>query len=215
MKRITVQHALLTVGDMNIDFSSWSLKKKIVVGVVGALVVLGVIGAVFGEDPNSTSGGSSSGNGDGIPAATAPKTTVPKTPAQILEERVKDEAGAKSNLEGYSSRIRTVTIENGIATIEMNGDENLTDGTTKSSNRRLVLDAIRALKSAGVAYDSAFIAVYYPLVDNLGAVSMEPVLRYSFSLERIGLIQPDNVDTKGMDYDFADLGTIVHPAFRW
>lgn len=197
---------------MNIDFSSWSKKKKIVVSIVGAFVALGVIGAIFGEDPQ-TSTNNSSVTTDSSSNSTA--AAVPKTPAQILQERVEKEAGSKSNLDGYSSRVRTVSIEDGRVTIELNGDENLTEGTTKSSNRRLVLDAIRALKSTDSSYEIAFIAVHYPLIDNLGGTSMEPVLRYTFSLDRIGRIQPDNVDTKGMDSDFADLGTIVHPAFRW
>jgi hypothetical protein len=194
---------------MNIDFPNWSAKKKIVVSVIGALFVMGVIGAVFGEDPDIS--------GSQTPATTdsADETTVPKSPAQALQELVEKEAGSKSNLDGNSSRIRTVSIEDGRATIEMNGDENLTEGTTKSSNRRLVLDAIKALKSSGVNYEIAFIAVHYPLVNNLGETAVEPVLRYTFSLEQIGRIQPDNVDTKGMDSNFADLGTIVHPAFVW
>lgn len=196
---------------MNFDFSSWSKRKKIAASVVGVFVALGVIGAIFGEDPQTTRVDNSKS-----PNATSDlMTTVPQSPAQVLRDRVEKEAGSKSNLDGYSSRIRTVTVDGGIASIEMNGDENLTEGTTKSSNRRLVLDAIRALKSSGITYDTAFIAVFYPLVDNLGGTSMEPVLRYTFSLERIGRIQPDNVDTKGMDYDFADIATIVHPAFRW
>ena len=187
---------------MKFDFANWSVKKKIVVSVVGSLFTLSVVGAVFGEDPQTSN-------------KNADNTTVPKSSSQVLLERVEKEAGKKSNLDGFSSRIRNVAIQGGKVSIEMNGNQNLTEGLTKSTNRRLVLDALKALKSSGVTYESAYIAVYYPLVNNLGEMSVLPVLRYTFSFEQIGRIQPENVDTKGMDRNFADLGTVVHPAFAW
>ena len=195
---------------MKINFSTWSRKKKVIVSVVAAFFALGLVGSVFGEDPETSRSNSSTET-----EVTTPKTTVAQSPTEILKARVEKEAGSKSNIDGYSARVRTVSVEDGQVTIEMNGQENISDGTTKSANRRLVLDAITALKASGVTYETAFIAVYFPLVDNLGGTSMDPVLRYTFSSAQIMRIQPDNVDTKGMDSNFADLGTSVHPAFAW
>jgi len=201
---------------MDLRFSNWSRKKKTWVQVIGALAILGIVGAVFGEEPATSPSSSKEESATTKTAeSTISTTTNPPSPARIIRNQVESEAGTKSNLDGYESRVRNVLITDGVVTIEMNGDDNLSSGLVKSTNRRLVLDAISALKKAGVPFESADIFVYFPLVDNLGNVSMNAVLGYSFTVDRINQIQPENVDTKRMDSNFADLGTFIHPAFRW
>lgn len=153
----------------------------------------------------------------------APSSDSDKMPSNVvlspvgkLEQVILKETGSKSNLKETSgARMRSFTFSGGRVVIEMNGDENLSSGLTKSANRRLVLKAIKGLQKSAVTFDSAVIAVYYPLVDNLGNTSVDQVLKYSFSAARVVAINTDNVDTHGMDVGFADIATIVHPAFAW
>lgn len=153
-----------------------------------------------------------------MPASNSDDTqsTASLTPAERLEKYVLDETGDETNLkETGGSRLRALSLNDGKVVIEMNGDENISSGLTKSTNRRLVLKAIKGLQESGATFDSAVISVYYPLIDKLGNTSVDVVLMYSFSASRIAAINPDNVDAKGMDLGFADIDTFIHPAFAW
>jgi hypothetical protein len=99
--------------------------------------------------------------------------------------------------------------------IRLLGSENITSGLTKSSNRRLVLETIKAYQSAGLTSQFIAIDVYYPLVDNLGTEKLYRILGYGFTQDRIMAITADNIDTERMDENFADEFTFVHPEFQW
>lgn len=137
-----------------------------------------------------------------------------KTPQGRLSTAVQKETG-KTNLKGYGERIQLVEWSSAKTTIQLLGDENLSAGLTKSSNRRLVLEAIAGYQKTGLSSETIVIEVFYPLVDNLGNESLSRVLGYGFSQERISMIQPENIDPKLMDSGFADLFTSIHPSFRW
>lgn len=137
-----------------------------------------------------------------------------KTPQGRLSAAVRKETG-KTNLKGYGDRIQLVEWSSAETTIQLLGDENLSTGLTKSSNRRLVLEAITGYQKSGLSSETIVIEVFYPLVDNLGNESLNRVLRYGFSQERISVIRPENVDPKQMDSNFADLFTSIHPTFLW
>lgn len=147
---------------------------------------------------------------------TSSSEKVPATPAGQVQSAVTKQAGKSTNLDGVGGdRIKSVYISGGTLTVEMYGDENLSEGLTKSANRRLVLKAIKGIQNAGVSYTDATITVFYPLVDKLGNTSVDKVLSYSFSGAQISKINTDNVDTHNMDSGFADLGEYVHSAFAW
>jgi len=141
------------------------------------------------------------------------ETSNDTTPEGRLSSAVLKETG-KTNLKGYGSRIQLVEWSSAKTTIQLLGDENISTGLTKSSNRRLVLETIAAYKKSGLSSETIVVEVFYPLVDNLGNESLNRVLGYGFSQERISRIQPDNIDPKQMDSNFADLFTSIHPAFR-
>jgi hypothetical protein len=170
--------------------------RKILLGIFAALIVLPITISVLGGDSK-------------------PKLSATATPLEVLESNIKSEAGDSSNIQGYKNRIQVLTLDSSMIYLEMNGDDNLTEGTIKSSNRRLVLDAIRAIQNSKVAFDTAVIAVRFPLVDNLGNTTMDLVLKYGFSAGRLNQINTANIDTHNMDVDFADISTIIHPSFEW
>lgn len=85
-----------------------------------------------------------------MPASNSDDTqsTASLTPAERLEKYVLDETGDETNLkETGGSRLRALSLNDGKVVIEMNGDENISSGLTKSTNRRLVLKAIKDRKS--------------------------------------------------------------------
>ena len=168
----------------------WHKKKRFwVLGIIAFLVILG---ALQNED-------------------TAP---VDKSPQGRLAAAVLKESG-NTNIKGYGNRIQNVEWTNAKTTIQLLGDENLSEGMTKSSNRRLVLEAITAYQKSGLISDTISIEIFYPLIDNLGNQTLNRVLGYGFSQDRISRIRAENVDPKQMDLNFADMYTSIHPAFRW
>lgn len=205
-----------------------STKGKVGVVIV-ALFVLSVVASAF-DDSDSVSDTQETPAGSGESGVTvqsetsaAPETTsapevtsAPEaaTPSERLTEAVLKETG-KSNVNGYGDRIQVVESSEEQTLVRLLGDENLTSGLTKSSNRRLVLEAITAYQSSGITSQFIAIEIYFPLVDNLGAVKLFRVLGYGFTQERIMAITPGNIDTKRMDENFADEFTFVHATFRW
>ena len=206
------------------------------VGVIfGAVVVLSIVAAAFGDadteseaTPASTVTEAPRSEPSDAPTTTIPEvastvvettTTIPavtedNSPVARLIAAVSKETG-KTNIEGYGDRIQLVEWSQEQTLIRVLGTENLTSGLTKASNRRLVLDGIRAYQESGLSSEFIAIEVYFPLVDNLGAENLRRVLGYGFTQERISLIQTQNIDTKRMDTNFADEFTYVHPAFAW
>jgi hypothetical protein len=205
-----------------------STKGKVGV-VLGALLVLSVVASALGDsDPASDAQETSTEVGEtGVTSSTettsapevtsAPEETAPPeaaTPSERLTEAVLKETG-KSNVKGYGDRIQVVESSEEQTLVRLLGDENLTSGLTKSSNRRLVLEAITAYQSSGITSQFIAIEIYFPLVDNLGTEKLFRVLGYGFTQERIMAITPGNIDTKRMDENFADEFTFIHPSFRW
>ncbi len=167
-------------------------RRRIIVIVVAVLVVFPIIGALFGSDAKTTTT---------TPAANA-------SPLTKLTNAVTDEVGS-------SKDVRAINLTEGSAVIDLNGKDNLTEGLIKSSNRRLVLKAIDGLRTSGVSYTEVQISVYFPLTDKLGNTTTELVLQYAFTRDRILMINTEGVDVKDMDAGFADISTVIAPAFRW
>lgn len=195
---------------MKKTWSSLSTLKKVLVVVFSFFVISGILGSLFGEDTKTATPSSS----DSTVAKTAP-ATVPASPESALRKLVEKEAGDSTNLDGYSGRIKSLDVSDEQVLIDMHGSENLTDGMVKSANRRLVLDAITAYQKSGLTATEIFISVWYPLTDNLGNATLRRVLSYGFSAAQISKINAENVDTKNMDSNFADVSTAIYPAFRW
>lgn len=183
-------------------------RALIFVGVaLGFLVIISMIPS--NED--------SSSNGDNTDQSADADVTSPAeavTPVGRLTDAIRDETG-KSNIEGYGDRIQLVEFSEEQTLIRLLGSENITSGLTKSSNRRLVLETIKAYQSAGLTSQFIAIDVYYPLVDNLGTEKLYRILGYGFTQDRIMAITADNIDTERMDENFADEFTFVHPEFQW
>lgn len=137
-----------------------------------------------------------------------------ESPEGRLTAAILEETG-KTNIKEYGERIRLVEWSGEQTLIRILGNENISSGLTKSSNRRLVLETITAYQKSGLSSEIIAIEVFYPLVDNLGNETLNKVLGYGFTQERITKIQAGNIDTKMMDTNFADLFTAIHPAFRW
>ncbi len=116
---------------------------------------------------------------------------------------------------GSSIQIPSAYVAGDTVTVILSGTDNLTEGLTKSSNRRLVLKAIDGLRTSGVSYEKVVISVNYPLTDKLGNTREEKVLEFAFTRDRIVQINTDGVDVNNMDNGFADISTYIHPAFRW
>ena len=191
---------------MKKTWSSLSTLKKVLVVVISFFVISGILGSLFGEDTKTTTPSSS----DSTVAKTAPAS-----PESALRKLVEKEAGDSTNLDGYSGRIKSLDVSDEQVLIDMHGSENITDGMVKSANRRLVLDAITAYQKSGLTATEVFISVWYPLTDNLGNTTLRRVLSYGFSAAQISKINAENVDTKNMDSNFADVSTAIYPAFRW
>jgi len=188
----------------------YDLKRRALIFFGGTPSFLLLVSIIPSGDDSSSSG-RSSGQSDTTQKA---QTTQPATADAKLSAAVRKEAG-KSNIDNYGDRIQYIEWTEEQTLIRLLGDENLSSGLTKSSNRRLVLDAIEAYQSAGLASESIAIDIYFPLVDNLGNEKLYRVLGYGFTQERIMAINPGNIDTKRMDANFADEFTFVHPAFQW
>ena len=138
------------------------------------------------------------------------------TPAGIIEAAVIKEAGNSSSIDGAGGkRVKYILVSSKKIDIEIYGDENLSEGLTKSANRRLVLDTIKAVQDANVNFSEATIKVFYPLVDKLGNTTIDKVLSYTFTGAQLAKINTGNIDTHNMDNDFADVGQFIHPAFAW
>jgi hypothetical protein len=193
---------------MKNSWNALSRGKKIVVGVVGFFLVMSLIGVLFGSDTATVS------DSDEVPSATS-ESKEPESPLEKLTKAVREEAGDKTNLDGYSDRIKEISVTNEIVAIDLMGSDNLTEGLVKGANRGLVLDAIKAYQKASVSSEKLAITIWFPLVDNLGNAELDEVLIYEFSSSQIEKINPEGVDTKRMDENFADVYTYVHPAFEW
>lgn len=141
-------------------------------------------------------------------------TSENESPQGRLADAILVETG-KTNIKGYGDRVQLVEWSDEQTLIRLLGDENITEGTTKSSNRRLVLETISAYQQSGLSSEIIAIEIFYPLIDNLGNESLSKILGYGFTQEQITLIRSENIDTKRMDINFADLFTIIHPSFRW
>ena len=138
------------------------------------------------------------------------------TPAGIIEAAVIQEAGKSSNIDGSGGkRIKYILVSSEKIDIEIYGDENLSEGLTKSANRRLVLDTIKAVQDVKVGFSEVTIKVFYPLVDKLGNTTIDKVLSYTFTSDQLMKINTANIDTKNMDNGFADVDQFIHPAFAW
>lgn len=193
-----------------------SAKGKVGV-VVGALFLVSVVASVVDDSDRVEDAETSSVTTQATEVTSSTEvapTTEVATPSQRLADAILTETG-RSNIRGHGDRIQLVESSDEQTLIRLLGDENLTSGLTKGSNRRLVLRAITAYQAAGITSEFIAIDIYFPLVDNLGTVSLRRVLGYGFTQERIMAITPGNVDTKRMDANFADEFTFVHPAFRW
>jgi hypothetical protein len=138
------------------------------------------------------------------------------TPAGIIESAITKEAGKSSSIDGAGGkRVKYILVSNMKINIEIYGDENLSGGLTKSANRRLVLDVIKAVQVAKVGFHEATIKVFYPLVDKLGNTTIDEVLSYTFTGGQLMKINTGNIDTHNMDSGFADVDQFIHPAFAW
>ena len=199
-----------TVKSMKKIWSSLSTLKKVLVVVVSFFVVSGILGSLFGQETTTPTPSSS----ESTIAKTTPATVAP-SPESALRKFVEKEAGNSTNLDGYTGRIKSLDVSGEQVLIDMHGSENLTDGMVKSANRRLVLNAITAYQKSGLTASEIFISVWYPLTDNLGNTTLRRVLSYGFSAAQISKINAENVDTKNMDTNFADISTGIYPAFRW
>jgi hypothetical protein len=178
--------------------------KKRALIFLGATVALLIIVSVIPSSDDTSSG------------SDAERTSQPadSSPVGRLSDAVRKETG-KSNVKGYGDRIQLVEWSEEQTLIRVLGDENLSSGLTKGSNRTLVLESIKAYQGSGLSSALIAIEVYYPLVDNVGAENLYRVLGYGFTQERISAIQTENIDTKRMDANFADEFTYVHPSFVW
>ena len=143
------------------------------------------------------------------------ENAVFQTPEEELTELINTTAGNDSNIEGIDMRVRSLELTADEASIELYGDENLTEGLIKSSNRRLVLKTIDAYQASGIKAEQVNISVWFPLVDEAGVPTLRQVLSYGFSSSQIARIQTSNIDTERMDNGMADVYTSIYPAFRW
>lgn len=183
--------------------------KKIVVAVVAFFFVTSIIGAIFPSEKKTESSSSSIVKTEDSLIATE------LSPEQKLTKLINDSAGKDSNLEGINVRIKSLDIAADQVLIDMYGDENITEGTMKSANRRLILKAIDAYQESGLTAEEVSISVWYPLVDEVGVSTLRRVLSYGFTAPQIARIQTENIDTKSMDNGMADVYTAIYPAFRW
>jgi hypothetical protein len=193
---------------MKNSWNNLSRGRKIVFAIIASFVVLSLVGALFGSDTTNTSNPSNSSSDSSIPQN-------PESAEDKLAKAIRDAAGDRTNLEGYSDRIKDLSITDEMVSINLMGSDNLTEGLVKGANRNLVLDAIKAYQNAALTSEKLSITIWFPMVDNLGNAELDEVLIYEFSSEQVGKINPDGVDTKRMDDDFADLYTYIHPAFEW
>jgi hypothetical protein len=193
---------------MKNSWNNLSRGRKIVCAMIASFVVLSLVGALFGSDTTKTSNSSDSSSDSSIPQN-------PESAEDKLAKAIRDEAGDRTNIEGYSDRIKDLSITDEMVSINLMGSDNLTEGLVKGANRNLVLDAIKAYQNAELTSEKLSITIWFPMVDNLGNAELDEVLIYEFSSEQIGKINPAGVDTKRMDQDFADLYTYIHPAFEW
>jgi hypothetical protein len=191
--------------------NSWdklSRGKKIVFAIIASFVVLSSVGALFGSDTTSTSNSSD-------PFSDSSISQNPESAEDKLAKAIRGEAGDTTNLEGYSDRIKELSITDEMVSISLMGSDNLTEGLVRGANRNLVLDAIKAYQNAALTSEKLSITIWFPMVDNLGNSELDEILIYEFSSDQIRKIYPHGVDTKGMDENFADLYTYIHPAFEW
>ena len=203
----------------------WYKKKRFwLIGIFALPLIVGI----FQDDSENAGDGTNnaeSQDGGVVVESESPQTSneapqaggeTPKdeSPQGRLADAVFEETG-KTNIKGYGDRVQLVEWSDEQTLIRLLGDENITDGTTKSSNRRLVLETISAYQQSGLSSEIIAIEIFYPLIDNLGNESLYKVLGYGFTQERITQISSQNIDTKRMDTNFADIFTIIHPSFRW
>jgi hypothetical protein len=187
--------------------------RKVLYSVGAVFVFLFLLGMISPTEEQSTSTPTlpSSVNTD----ETTTSSNAALTPKQKLTKLINESAGDDSSLDGINVRVKSLDIADDQVLIDLYGDENLTEGLLKSSNRRLVLDAIDAYQSSGLIADQVSISVWFPLVDEAGVETLRRVLSYGFSAAQIARIQTENIDTKNMDNGMADTYTAIYPAFRW
>ncbi len=198
-------------------WNNLSRRKKIVIAVVAFFFVTSIIGAIFPSGNNTESTRSSVVKNDETTTTPELSTTITPelSPEQKLTELINDSAGKDSNLDGINGRVKMLDIAEDQVLIDMYGDENLTEGLTKSANRRLILKAIDAYQKSELSADEVAISVWFPLVDEVGVSTLRRVLSYGFTAAQIAKIQTENIDTKSMDNGMADVYTVIYPAFRW
>ena len=196
---------------------------------VGLLIVLALIGVVFGDDPSknnaqtaattapTTVATTAAPSTTGEPTTTDEPTTTAK-PKPIPSETILRNAVVKALGESNRDvkRLPGFTANEGeyiVLTWRIN--ENLTEGLTKDSAR---LDGMKILKAIrGVPehdrYKGVSLKGTYSLVDRLGNAAEETVIRANYERSTLEKINFDGIDYKVI-FDVADSGS-THPAFQY
>lgn len=190
--------------------------KRITSYVIGTLLALSFIGSFSSGE--MTSGAATT------PEATtkteAPKkTAAPKpskpalTPEQTIKKAIEKKTGSKSNFD--KRRVRQVDIwDDGVVNIQLNGDENISEGLTKDGVRSLMKDVIEVAQDLKLDPKELRIMIWYQLVDQYGQEFEHPVLTYGISGTVLKKINTEYLYGEDLD-GVADQELNIHPAFKY
>jgi len=158
----------------------WGKRKKIVMGVIVILFLIILI-SIGGGDKKPTS----------TKAPTIQYVTQAGTPARLIEEKVVQTLGEKTNMD--EKRIREITVESDRIFIDFVADENLTTNLTR---RGMWTDITGLLEKLPAQIDPKIeyliFQAYHPLVDQYGKESIDRVMLVTVARKTWEKIEWDN-----------------------
>lgn len=173
-------------------FGSLSRGKQALVIVVAFLFV-GAVFNSFGDTQEATEPGSDS-TGEATEeqpvqeAAEEEEPAIEQTPEEHLQALIEEELG---------DRLRDVSILTGpqggyALVVEFNASDAFTSGMIRRAIERDMQETYQALYTSGESMDNVGLAAYFPMSDQFGNESMEPVYRTNLDAATADSVNWDN-----------------------
>lgn len=158
----------------------WGKKEKIIAGIVIIFFFIFLI-IISGDDKKSTS----------TPSQAIQYITQAGTPARVIEEKIVQILGEKTNME--ERKIREITVESDRIFIDFMADENLTTNLTRRGMWTDITDLLEKLPAQiDPKIEYLIFQAYFPLVDQYGKESIDRVMLVTVARKTWEKIEWDN-----------------------